>query len=128
MNKFVGKDKTQEMLELVTRAACHLYADDPTCPSIVHSYLRTNVYYLSVVRYRRAYAKDKFIVYKTTNKDLAQGLMSVAAWLSDQAPVKKNPIDALSEFMEENGSKDSQNVHAAPLGPMGTEPDFEDLF
>ncbi len=70
-----------KLLSLATRALCAIYNSDPTQPSIIVSHLKSNKFYMSVVRYNQAFAGDKRIMYKTRRAEFEDALYDVANWI-----------------------------------------------
>jgi hypothetical protein len=107
--------RTERLLKLATKALCFRYGSDPTQPSIVISHLRNNRFYISVVRYGQAFAKEKRVVYKTQHADFDQALHSVATWIAGQDDRRDNPLEELREFLRKiHEEKDSTNLAPNP--------------
>ena len=95
------KMDTNLLFQLTTRAVCHLYAEDPTRPSVVVSFLPNKRFYISIVRYKQRFAKEKSVVYKVEHEDFEEAVKQIADWVSKNKPASKNPLDDLKEFLHE---------------------------
>lgn len=77
-------------MESLIKVVCATFANDPTSPSIVLSYLQDReVYYGSVVRYHERLAQAKEVIVKTTHETLDGCLARLAgefgAWIAQNS-------------------------------------------
>lgn len=89
---------TEELFAKLTKAIAYLYSEDPTVPGLLVSSLRNGTFYVSVQRFLKSGAKEKVVVFKTTNDNLYNALLDVANWVVCQS-VHTNPIDELRRSM-----------------------------
>lgn len=105
--KIKNQDNLSTLIEMATKAICYLYKEDPTKPSLIISYLNNENFYVSVVRYRKGYAQDRCVVFKTQKRSLYSALITTAMWASKQTS-SKTPVDELADFIAENDSSFSK--------------------
>lgn len=85
----------ESMMGLITDAIQFKFAGDPSSPGLLVSKLKTGEMYVSVLRFKSAFGKDKTVVFKSKNKDLMVALKEVAKQIANDSAVPRNPVDEL---------------------------------
>jgi len=83
-----SQNQTVDRLSAFTRLVSETFADDPTCPSVITSWLpETEEYYASVRRYKQPYAVDGWVMAKATGETLSAVLDELEDKVADLVPI-----------------------------------------
>jgi hypothetical protein len=85
---------TDALLDKLTKAVTHQYNSDPSCPSVILSYIKGK-YYTSIVRYTRNYGEGKQIVCHLTADTINDALKGISCIWLEQTGVNINPVEDL---------------------------------
>lgn len=86
----------EKLMDLICNAVSFKYADDQTSPGLTVSKLKNGVYYVSVVRYKRAFGQDKVVAFKAqSTSSLVEALTDLAKQVAEDGAQKRNPLDEL---------------------------------
>ena len=94
-------DDNLRIIELLTQATCYLFKSDQTRPGVVVSYLPDKNYYVSIVRYQSAFAKNKEVVFKTRHPELSVAINRAAHWVTNHKA--RDPVGLLEDFLDGEG-------------------------
>lgn len=84
-----SQNQTVDRLSAFTRLVSETFADDPTCPSVITSWLpETEEYYASVRRYEQPYAVDGWVMAKATGETLSAVLDELEDKVVDLIPLQ----------------------------------------
>lgn len=92
---------TSILINKLIKAITYKYRDDRIVPGLIISYLATDNYYCSIVRYSGLMASNKEIVCKSTRDNLFDALKDIANDFSHIAFEEQNPIQELCSFMRD---------------------------
>jgi len=83
-----SQNQTVDRLSAFTRMVSGMFADDPTCPSVITSWLpETEEYYASVRRYKQPYAVDGWVIAKATGETMSAVLDELEDKVADLVPI-----------------------------------------
>lgn len=86
-----------QLFSLITKSLNFIFDKDHTKPGLLISRVKGK-FYLSVHRYKKAFGKEKDIVFKATHSDLGEALRMVAEYIVHQE-CQDNPIEQLKAFV-----------------------------
>lgn len=90
----------EKLMDLICNAISYKFADDQTSPGLTISKLKNGIYYVSVVRYKSAFGKDKIVEFKAQSTlSLIDALNMLAKQIVDDGSQKRNPLDELRAQM-----------------------------
>lgn len=94
---------TQELVDKISKAISFKYGDDASSPGLQVSFLKKgpnkDKFYVSIVRYGKAFGKDKAVLCASTSPVLDEALQDVAVKFLSIDPVQETPIDQLNSLI-----------------------------
>lgn len=85
----------ESMMDLITDAIQFKFAGDPSSPGLLVSRLKTGEMYVSILRFKSPFGKDKTVVFKAKEKTLKSALANVAKQIATDAVAPRNPVEEL---------------------------------
>lgn len=85
----------ESLMNLITEAIQFKFASDPSSPGLLISKLKTGDRYVSVVRFKSAFGKDKVVAFKAREPSLLEALSNVAKQIANDGANARNPVDEL---------------------------------
>jgi hypothetical protein len=99
-SKAVRTISVEALLQSIAEAIQFKFPGDPSAPGILVSRLKHGEMYVSIVRFKAAFGKEKVVQYKSRQKTLLAALEDVATQIIADTNVPKNPIDQLRDQLK----------------------------
>lgn len=94
---------TQELVDKISKAISFKYNEDGSSPGLQVSFLtkgpNKGKFYASIVRYGKAFGKDKAVLCATTSLVLDDALKDVAVKFLALDPIPQTPVDQLNSLL-----------------------------
>jgi hypothetical protein len=89
----------ENLLQSIMEAVQFKFPNDPSAPGVLVSRLKNGEIYVSVVRFKAAFGKEKTVQYKAKEKTLGKALENIATQIVSDT-VAKNPIEQLRDQLK----------------------------